>query len=45
MKAASPFLLTDEQIKKFITDGFLILQTDFSEEFHEALNTQLRRYM
>ncbi|MDM5200952.1 HEAT repeat domain-containing protein [Fictibacillus enclensis] len=42
LKVASPLLLTDEQIKTFITDGFLILQTDFSEEFHETLNTQLR---
>ncbi|NGP46730.1 phytanoyl-CoA dioxygenase [Bacillaceae bacterium SIJ1] len=34
-------LLTDEQMQEFIVNGFLILKTDFSEEFHEKLLTQL----
>lgn len=34
-------LLTDEQMKKFITEGFLILKTDFSDEFHQKLMSQL----
>jgi HEAT repeat protein len=34
-------LLTDEQMRQFITDGFLILQTDFSAEFHQHLLQQL----
>ncbi|GAE29390.1 HEAT repeat domain-containing protein [Alkalihalobacillus hemicellulosilyticus] len=37
----NPLLLTDELMRKFITDGFLILKTDFSKEFHEKLNDQL----
>lgn len=34
-------LLTDEQMRTFITEGFLILQTDFPESFHLALTDQL----
>ncbi|MCJ8010428.1 HEAT repeat domain-containing protein [Paenibacillus sp. KQZ6P-2] len=34
-------LLTDEQMRQFIVDGFLILQTDFSKEFHRSLLEQL----
>lgn len=41
MDRNAPILLTDEQMRKFITDGFLILKTDFSEEFHQQLNAQL----
>ncbi|WP_233146999.1 HEAT repeat domain-containing protein [Paenibacillus selenitireducens] len=41
MKPNAPLLLTDEQMSKFITEGFLILQTDFSEDFHARLNDQL----
>lgn len=38
-----PVLLTDEQMRTFITEGFLILQTDFSEEFHQRLTEQLNQ--
>jgi len=41
MGQQSPLLLTDEQMRKFITEGFLILNTDFSEEFHNRLMEQL----
>ncbi len=37
----NPLLLTDEQMRRFITDGFLVLKTDFPKEFHERLNEQL----
>jgi hypothetical protein len=40
-KQSKPLLLTDEQMRKFITEGFLILKTDFSKGFHEKLNDQL----
>ncbi len=36
-----PLLLTDEQMREFIVNGYLILKTDFSKEFHEKLNEQL----
>ncbi|MEK8129120.1 HEAT repeat domain-containing protein [Paenibacillus filicis] len=36
-------LLTDEQVQQFITDGFLILQTDFAPDFHESLMAQLNK--
>ncbi|WP_160719573.1 HEAT repeat domain-containing protein [Bacillus sp. USDA818B3_A] len=36
-----PLLLTDEQMRKFITEGFLLLSTDFSKEFHQKLNDHL----
>lgn len=42
MKSTAPLLLTDEQMRKFITDGFLILKTDFSKEFHQRLVEQLQ---
>ncbi|MBD0380107.1 HEAT repeat domain-containing protein [Paenibacillus sedimenti] len=41
MEHKAPLLLTDEQMRKFITDGFLILKTDFSREFHRQLLEQL----
>lgn len=37
----SPILLTDEQMRTFITNGFLILKTDFPASFHRALKEQL----
>jgi hypothetical protein len=40
-KRNTPILLTDEQMKKFIAEGFLILKTDFSVEFHQNLVAQL----
>src|SRR5690554_2231523 len=36
------YLLTDEQMRQFITEGYLILRTDFSESFHENLCRQLK---
>ncbi|WP_282936513.1 HEAT repeat domain-containing protein [Paenibacillus sp. RC67] len=38
-----PVLLNDEQMRTFITEGFLILKTDFSEEFHQRLTEQLNQ--
>jgi len=38
---AQPLLLTDEQIRTFIAQGYLILKTDFPEEFHRSLTEQL----
>ncbi|MDF2962619.1 MAG: phytanoyl-CoA dioxygenase [Paenibacillus sp.] len=38
-----PVLLNDEQMRKFITEGFLILKTDFSDEFHQKLMEQLNQ--
>ncbi|MFD1675896.1 HEAT repeat domain-containing protein, partial [Alicyclobacillus fodiniaquatilis] len=43
MDQNTPLLLTDEQMRKFITEGFLILQTDFSKEFHASLMEQLNQ--
>jgi hypothetical protein len=41
MDHGAPVLLNDEQMRQFITDGFLILKTDFSAEFHEKLMEKL----
>ncbi|GAA4859920.1 hypothetical protein GCM10023310_43950 [Paenibacillus vulneris] len=38
-----PVLLNDEQMRRFITEGFLILKTDFPEEFHQRLTEQLNQ--
>ena len=35
MQRNTPLLLTDEQMRTFITNGCLILKTDFPREFHE----------
>jgi HEAT repeat protein len=37
----SKFLLTDEQMRTFISEGFLILNTDFSQEFHDKMLQKL----
>lgn len=34
-------LLNDEQMRQFITNGYLLLQTDFPQSFHESLISQL----
>ena len=41
MTQQQPLLLTDEQLKTFIVNGFLILKTDFPQAFHERLVAQL----
>ncbi|CAN7470820.1 HEAT repeat domain-containing protein [Paenibacillus sp. LjRoot56] len=41
MQSNTPLLLTDEQMRSFITNGCLILKTDFPREFHESLVEQL----
>lgn len=41
MMNKSPVLLTDEQMRAFITEGYLVLKTDFPPEFHEGLMAQL----
>ena len=38
-------LLTDEQMRQFISHGYLILKTDFSAEFHTQLNARLDEVM
>jgi HEAT repeat protein len=43
MARQNPLLLTDEQMRTFITEGFLILQTDLSEAFHQRLVEQLHQ--
>lgn len=41
----NPHLLTDEQMRHFIEHGFLLLQTDFSDEFHDSLNARIGAVM
>ncbi|GGI43984.1 hypothetical protein GCM10008018_04850 [Paenibacillus marchantiophytorum] len=41
MQPNTPLLLTDEQMRTFITNGCLLLKTDFSPEFHQQLLEQL----
>ncbi len=38
-------LLTDDQMRRFISHGYLILKTDFSQEFHDRLNARLDEVM
>ncbi|MDF2668879.1 MAG: phytanoyl-CoA dioxygenase [Paenibacillus sp.] len=33
----SKYLLTDEQMAQFITHGFVVLNTDFSDDFHKSV--------
>ncbi|CAM4338673.1 HEAT repeat domain-containing protein [Paenibacillus alkaliterrae] len=41
--SSSPILLNDEQMRRFITEGFLILNADFPEAFHRAMTDELSR--
>lgn len=41
----SNHLLTDDQMRQFISRGYLVLQTDFPPEFHEGLNAKLNEVM
>lgn len=34
-------LLTDEQMRQFVCEGFVVLQTDFSDEFHRNMLSKL----
>lgn len=38
-------LLSDEQMRRFISHGYLILKTDFPSEFHDGLNARLDEVM
>jgi HEAT repeat protein len=42
---SQPLLLTDEQMRHFIAHGYLLLQTDFSPEFHAAMSRNIREVM
>ena len=41
----SSHLLTDDQMRQFISRGYVILQTDLSKEFHQTLNAKLAEVM
>ncbi|WP_274649784.1 HEAT repeat domain-containing protein [Paenibacillus humicola] len=41
MPSFEPLLLTDDQMRQFITEGYLILKTDFPAAFHQNLLQQL----
>ncbi len=43
--SASPLRLTDAQMRHFIAHGCLLLQTDFTEDFHAALNARIAAVM
>ena len=38
-------LLTDDQMRQFISRGYLVLQTDFPKEFHDELYAKLNEIM
>lgn len=42
---SQPILLTDEQMRRFISHGYLILNTDFPAEFHESMSQKIRAVM
>ena len=43
--SVSNYLLNDEQMRQFISRGYLVLQTDFPKEFHERLKAKLNEAM
>ncbi len=43
--SVSNHLLTDDQMRQFISRGYLLLRTDFPKEFHETLNAKLSEVM
>lgn len=40
-----PYLLDDAQMRSFIANGYLVLNTDFPQEFHDRLNARLAEVM
>ena len=42
---SDPILLTDEQMRHFIAHGYLILNTDFPDSFHNAMNARIEAVM
>ncbi len=43
--SVSKSLLTDDQMRQFISRGYLVLKTDFPKEFHGSLNAKLKEVM
>ena len=43
--SVSSHLLTDDQMRQFISRGYVILQTDLPKEFYETLNANLSEVM
>lgn len=43
--SVSDYLLTDDQMRQFISRGYVVLKTDFSKEFHASLNAKLGEVM
>lgn len=41
----APVLLTDAQMRHFIAHGYVLLQTDFPEDFHMAMNARIEAFM
>lgn len=41
----APVLLTDAQMRHFIAHGYVLLQTDFPEDFHAAMNARIEAVM
>lgn len=44
MTLAAP-LLTDDQMRHFLSHGYLVLETDFPQEFHDAMNAHIDEVM
>ncbi|MEZ4618138.1 MAG: HEAT repeat domain-containing protein [Caldilineaceae bacterium] len=42
---SQPLLLTDEQMRQFISHGYLILNTDFPADFHNSLSQRIAEVM
>ena len=40
---ASPLLLDDDAMRRFIIDGYLVLQPDFPAEYHERIYQQIEK--
>ena len=38
-------LLTDNQMRQFISDGYLVLKADFPKEFHEQMQSKIGEFM
>ncbi|MCX6048618.1 MAG: HEAT repeat domain-containing protein [Chloroflexi bacterium] len=39
------YLLTDDQMRQFISHGYLVLKADFSKEFHETMRRKIEEVM
>lgn len=42
---SQPILLSEAQMRQFVSHGYLVLKTDFSKDFHDAMSRNIQEVM